>query len=197
MMLQRGSLVRGARAYSTYALPSMASIRSDQAKEESRIEEAEAAVAKLGFPQQGIYRHKVIWGEHDQFRHVNNVHYIRWLESARMEWVTTVGGALSAELREDIVRGRNTGIILATNFCRYRRPVTFPDTVLVGQAVELPLVRDDRFTLKTMVYSVEQNAVVADGEHLCVMYDYEKLRKTSMPSEFREALETWGFHGKK
>lgn len=35
----------------------------------------------------GLSRHKVVWGEQDSMSHVNNVTYVRWAESARVNWV--------------------------------------------------------------------------------------------------------------
>lgn len=34
----------------------------------------------------GLLRHKVVWGEQDAMSHVNNVTYVRWAESARVNW---------------------------------------------------------------------------------------------------------------
>lgn len=184
------------RAYSASTLPSMETIRGLQKEREAQIEEAELEVAKLGFPQQGIFRQELIWGDHDQFQHVNNVHYIRWLESARMHWVKLLASSLPPQMYDDLRLGRNVGVILATNFCRYRRPLLYPDTVLIGQSVKWPLERDDRFTVKSAIYSVNQRAVVAEAENDTVTYDYNQLRKAPIPPELRAALEAWQYRGK-
>jgi len=34
----------------------------------------------------GLLRQKVVWGEQDSMSHVNNVTYVRWAESARVNW---------------------------------------------------------------------------------------------------------------
>lgn len=52
-----------------YAIPSMSEVRAAEEKHAREIEEATAEVASLGFPAQGIVSHKVVWSEHDQFRH--------------------------------------------------------------------------------------------------------------------------------
>ena len=67
----------------------------------------------------------VQWGEMDAFHHVNNVHYLRWFESARITYFAALGIAIeldgSPKLRP----------ILARSTIDYRAPVTFPDTVTV------------------------------------------------------------------
>lgn len=188
--------VRAARMYSAQSLPPMEEIRAEQERREQEIREAESAVAALGFPEQGILRQPVAWADVDRFRHVNNAHYIRWLENGRMHWLKQLSRNLPQSLYEDIEQGRNIGVILATNYCRYRRPLNYPDTALVGTAVQMPLERNDRFKTRSVIYSVNQRAVVADGENDVVAYDYNKLQKTPMPQALRDALEAWAYRGK-
>lgn len=178
-----------------YAVPSIAEVRAKENQIEQSIQEAADEVAKLGYPRAGVYAQKVVWGEHDQFRHVNNVHYIRWLENARMEWLEDITYRVDPKLRDDIVSGRNIGVILANTYCRYRRPVTYPDTVLIGQSV-LPITKPDRFTNKYVVYSVKDRQVAALAEQEGVTYDYERMTKAPIPEGFRKALEAWKYTGK-
>ncbi|WFD36325.1 hypothetical protein MCUN1_003204 [Malassezia cuniculi] len=178
-----------------YTMPSVAEIKAAEAEVQRNIEEATEEVVKLGFPRQGIYSHKVVWAEHDQFRHVNNVHYLRWFENARMVWLDDLTYRVSPQMRDDMVNGRNIGIILANTYCRYRRPVTFPDTILIGQAM-LPITKPDRFTKKYIAYSVKERHVAAISEQEGVTYDYERLCKAPIPEELRVAFEAWQYTGK-
>ena len=126
---------------------------------------------------------------------VNNVHYLRWFESARVRWMVRMASTLDPVQRDNLVLGQGIGVIVAATMCRYRRPVTFPDTVLIGQAV-LPITMPDRFTLKYAAYSVAQREVVALSEQLTVTYDYTHHRKANIPEELRQALEAWQYTGK-
>ena len=126
---------------------------------------------------------------------VNNVHYLKWFESARMVWLDDLAYRVSPQFRDDIVNGRNVGVILANTQIRYRRPVTFPDTVLIGQAV-LPITKPDRFTNKYVAYSVKERHVAAISEQEGVAYDYNRLQKARIPDGFRAALEAWTYTGK-
>ena len=60
----------------------------------------------------------------------------------------------------------------------------------------MPIVKSDRFTIKTVAYSVAQRAVVAEGLQDLVSYDYNKLRKADMPPELREEVELWAYTGR-
>lgn len=62
-------------------------------------------------------------------RHINNVTYARYIESARMRWVETLESDLGKEAKDDLVAGRGLGIILKEQTIRFRYPVTYPDSV--------------------------------------------------------------------
>ena len=69
----------------------------------------------------------VQWDEQDGFGLVNNMHFIRWFESAPIAYLLKCGIELTTI---------GVGPILAAVSCNYRTQVKFPDTVVVG--CELP-----------------------------------------------------------
>ena len=70
----------------------------------------------------------VQWGEMDAFQHVNNVMYFRYLENARIAYFEKF------DIIEFMKRKR-VGPILAATSCRFKMPLTYPDTVLVATKV--------------------------------------------------------------
>ncbi|MFW6242474.1 MAG: acyl-CoA thioesterase, partial [Thermodesulfobacteriota bacterium] len=84
----------------------------------------------------------VAWGEMDAFGHVNNIIYFRYFESARIAYFDHVG-------YEALMEEEGLGPILAATSCRYRVPLTFPDTVSVGARVAS--VDTDRFRMEYRV----------------------------------------------
>src|ERR1039458_3916242 len=62
----------------------------------------------------------LLWGDHDAFGHVNNLVYLRWCETARVEYLLLVGLWPS-------LPPAGLGPILANISCDYKRPLTFPD----------------------------------------------------------------------
>ena len=80
-----------------------------------------------------------------------------------MRWIERVTSTLSREIRDNLALGRGVGVILASTYCRYRRPVTYPDTIVIGQA-PLPMHRRDRAIIRSTAYSVAQRNVVAEGD---------------------------------
>ena len=121
----------------------------------------------------------VRWGDMDAFQHVNNTLYFRYFETARVAYFDRLGGLA--------IDGTN-GIapILAWTDCRFRLPVTHPDTLTVGtRAVELGA---DRFLIAHGVHSAQHGRLAAEGHALVVMYDYRKLEKAAIPKEMRARI---------
>ena len=121
----------------------------------------------------------VAWGEMDSLRHVNNIVYFRYFESARMAYFQ----------RLDIWNYMNeTGIgpILASTSCKFKIPLTYPDTVSVG--TKISVVEKDRFVMKYVVVSHTHAKLAAEGEGLVVSYDYRALKKAPLPDEIRERI---------
>ena len=122
----------------------------------------------------------VEWNYLDGLQHVNNTHYIRWFESARIAYLQGCGLA-------SWMKGDPAGPILASIVCHYRRPVLFPDTVRIGARVK-DLGRTSMI-LYHAVYSSSQETIVADGESHVVLFDYNRGRPIKIPDETRAQIE--------
>src|SRR5688500_1843441 len=116
----------------------------------------------------------------DYFRHVNNIVFFRYFESARIEYLERIG------FRE-LGDGAAVGPILAATGCRFRRPLTWPDTVRVGARVSA--VADDRFEMEYRLVSTAQNAIAAEGTGTLVSYDYELGAKVALPPRVLAAID--------
>ena len=130
-----------------------------------------------GFPV--VVTVPVHWGEMDYFRHVNNTVFFRYFESARIAYLDRIG------FREERAEG-GLGPILASTHARFRRPLTYPDTVRVG--ARTTDVGEDRFTMEYRLVSESQGAVAAEGGGVLVSFDYASGRKAPLPEAVRRAI---------
>ena len=128
-----------------------------------------------GFPI--VVEIPIAWGDMDAFGHVNNIMFFRYFETARIEFLYRVG------FRGDDGR---PGPILASTQCRFRRPLDFPDTVLVG--VRVAELAEDRFTHEYRIVSVKADEVAAEGNGVVVAYDYAARAKTVIPDDVRAKI---------
>ncbi len=126
-----------------------------------------------------IVRFPIHWGEMDSFGHVNNVTYFRYFETARIAYFDAIG------YRESMDK-TGIGPILASTSCRFRRPLTYPDDLVVGAGVSE--VGDDHFTMQYAVWSTRLGTVAARGEGSLVNYDYTAGEKTSLSDTIRQAI---------
>jgi acyl-CoA thioester hydrolase len=121
----------------------------------------------------------VAWAEMDYFRHVNHAVFFTYFESARIRYLDLIG---FRELTDTV----QTGPILASAHARFRRPVTYPDTLVVGaRTTEL---REDRFAHEYRAVSRALNDVAASGGALLVSYDYAAGAKVPVPEAVRAAI---------
>ncbi|HEY0093902.1 MAG TPA: acyl-CoA thioesterase, partial [Archangium sp.] len=119
-----------------------------------------------GFPV--VVEIPIAWGDMDYFRHVNNIVFFRYFESARIEYLERIG---FRELTEE----RSVGPILAATDCRFRRPLTWPDTVAVGARVTE--VGEDRFAMEYRLVSRKTGELAAVGGGTLVSFDYAAQQK--------------------
>ncbi|OAN11040.1 thioesterase [Photobacterium jeanii] len=121
----------------------------------------------------------VAWGEMDALNHVNNVVYFRYFETARIDYFQQL--ALMAQIQQSGI-----GPVVSETQCKYKRPVTFPDTLSVGSRIcELG---DDRFTMEYIIYSQRQGKITTEGSAKVVMVDFNKQQKASIPATIRQKI---------
>ena len=71
----------------------------------------------------------IAWGEMDAYQHVNNVVYFRYFENVRIACFDQLR-MMEHKEQSDI------GPILSSTQCRFKIPLTYPDTISVGSKIE-------------------------------------------------------------
>jgi acyl-CoA thioester hydrolase len=130
-----------------------------------------------GYPV--IIEFPVAWGEMDSMNHVNNIVYFRYFESARIAYF---------EKADMFSYMTETGIgpILATISCKFKIPLSYPDTVLIGAKVIS--VEEDRFVMNHVVISKKHQKVAAEGDGVIVIFNYREGRKVTVPEVVRQRI---------
>ena len=122
----------------------------------------------------------VIWGDMDTFQHVNNAIYFRYFESARIQYFDALGWMGSLEQL-------TIGPILGSTSCRYRIPLTYPDTVYAG--AKITEMHEKRFTMEYLIVSEQHPETVAEGTGVVICYNYQKKQTTQIPAVIHLAVE--------
>ena len=121
----------------------------------------------------------VQWGDMDSLGHVNNVVYLRWFESARMEYLARAG--LWDRKAEGI------GPILARQTIDYRLPLEYPDTVRVACTVT-KLGRTSINLAMRLRSKQHDRAIAAEGEAVLVMVAYKTGEKIPLTEELKRKV---------
>lgn len=130
-----------------------------------------------GYPV--IVRQPVAWGDMDAYQHVNNVVYFRYFENARIEYFERLDWT---RLEEET----GVGPIVASTQARFRRAVSYPDTLWIG--ARLFSLEKDRFTLEHRIVSEKQADWVTEGQVVVVTYQYAQSKKVPVPEEMARRI---------
>jgi len=122
----------------------------------------------------------VAWGEMDALNHVNNAVYFRYFETARLDFFKHV------ELMEEMAVTK-VGPVLGDTYCKYRLPVTYPDTLSVGSRVTD--VKEDRFTMEYAIVSNKQGKITTTGTATIVMFDFASNQKALLSIRLHNAIQ--------
>ena len=121
-----------------------------------------------------IITQEVHWGDMDAFQHVNNKVYFRYFEDVRLAYLQRIGSL-------EYMQSHNSGPILASTSCNYRAPVLYPDTLHI--ATRTHDLQPKRVAMEYLVFSEQQQKIVADGEGLMVYYDFAAGKSAEIPEQ--------------
>jgi len=130
-----------------------------------------------GFPV--VVEQAVAWGDMDAYQHVNNVIYFRYFENARLEYFRRLDWF-------EFEKATGISPILASTQCRFRRALTYPDTIRIG--ARAVAVDADRFTIDYRLVSQRLGTIAADGQVVVVTYHHGRGEKVPMPDELRRRI---------
>lgn len=130
----------------------------------------------------------VAWGEMDALGHVNNIIYLRYFETSRIEFCsllqypgfTNVGSINSQSA---------LGPILAAINCKYKFPVTFPDTLYSASRVKHDGIHEYGFDVEHRLVSKQHERIAAEGTASIVIYNFLARKKEKMPDEIKQRLQ--------
>ena len=125
-----------------------------------------------------IFKIPVQWGDMDSARHVNNLIYFRWAESARIEYFKAIG--------IDTSFSSETGPILGWQDCKYIFPMTFPDVATI--TCKTTEIKEDRLIMESRIYSEKYDRIAAISSQVIIPYDYINLKKVEIPKSWLEAI---------
>ena len=133
-------------------------------------------------PEPFIHRERVRFGDLDAMRHLNNVVFLRYFETARIAYLQ---GLWPGHSPADPEAGGSFGFIFAECHINYRSPVFYDEEVEVRCTVGE--VRRSAFRVDfTMAVG---DRVAAEGYGWLVGFDYAAQKAAQLPEELRNTLD--------
>lgn len=131
----------------------------------------------------------VLWGDNDSFGHVNNIIYLKWCETSRVELLCKMWNIKNLNM-EDILLDRGIGPILANFNTNYRIPVVYPDTIYVKTRISH--IGNTSFGIEHQITSKNNGSkVVAEADSVVVMINYKTGEKFQIDDDNRKKLKTY------
>ena len=118
------------------------------------------------------------WMDNDVYGHVNNVVYYSYFDTA-------VNGYLIEATGADIRQLEQIGLVVETG-CRYFKPLSFPDALEVGIAVER--LGGSSIVYRVGIFVAGESEAAAAGRFVHVYVDAVKRSSVPVPDTIRRAV---------
>jgi acyl-CoA thioester hydrolase len=119
------------------------------------------------------------WMDNDVFRHVNNVHYFSFFDTAVTFFEMSTGAV-------DLLDGP-VFCVVAEVACRYHRSVAWPDRLSVG--VRVTRIGETSVRYEMAVFREGEEIAAAEGHFVHVFVERGSQRPTPIPPASRAILE--------
>jgi acyl-CoA thioester hydrolase len=124
---------------------------------------------------------RVRFGDLDAMQHMNNVEFLRFFETARIDYMLQLSPAHAPTER------RKFGFIFAECHIAYRAPAFFGD--MIRTYIWPSELRRSSLKLAFEMRTEQDDRLVADGWGTLVGYDYDAGKPRPVPDALRELIE--------
>lgn len=118
------------------------------------------------------------WGDMDAMGHINNTVYFRYMETARIDWLSSIGCEPDAA---------GEGVVIVNAFCNFHRQFEYPGDILIKTYVSDP-GRSSFETWATMEKVGEPGVLYATGGATTVWVDFPKQKSAPLPDWLRRVV---------
>ena len=142
----------------------------------------------MGDSKSVITKIPVLWGDMDGFGHVNNIIYLKWGETSRIELFRSIWNYKIGNMEEVLERG-GIGPILANFNMDYKYPVKYPDEIKIE--TYLTHIGNSSMGIGHELFSQNNDKLVAKANSVVVMLNYISNDKVIIGDKDREILSQY------
>jgi len=118
------------------------------------------------------------WGDMDAMGHLNNTTYFRYMETARIDWMLSIGSMPDP---------KGEGVVIVNAFCSFFKQLKYPGDVLVKMYVSDP-ARTTFETWATMERVDQPGVIYAAGGATTIWVDFPAKKAKTLPDQIRKLI---------
>jgi len=124
---------------------------------------------------------RIDWSDLDMYKHVNNLSFIRFMQTGRALFWEATG---LTKIFEEI----NKGPMVVSTHCDFKRSLYYPGTAIVK--TKLAFIKNSSFGLDHIILN-EDMEVCAEGHDVAVFYDFNINETYTIPDDLREIMKNY------
>jgi acyl-CoA thioester hydrolase len=125
-------------------------------------------------------RMPIRWGDMDAYGHVNNTVYFRYMEQARIEWITSLG--------YEVAPGRES-MLMINGFCNFFKQLSYPGELILKTSIGT-VGRSSLDVYTEMYLSSEPEVMVSEGGATMVWVDLTTNQSAPWPDHVLQILRS-------
>ncbi|KAI2602751.1 hypothetical protein GGR54DRAFT_487851 [Hypoxylon sp. NC1633] len=131
-----------------------------------------------GYDEASMIEHGVTWADdQDPWGHIMNAGFPHYASACNFRLFESFEEHLKDKF-QDLMKVRGIGVIVKSSILDIKRPVTYPDSIIVANRIDE--VKPDRYHVTTTMWSLRQQAPVAESNGWVVFFDYSKGKPANL-----------------
>jgi acyl-CoA thioester hydrolase len=124
---------------------------------------------------------RIDWSDLDMYKHVNNLTFMRFMQSGRVKFWEKTG--LSGIYEET-----NRGPMIVSSHCDFKKSLYYPGTAIVK--TKLAYLKNSSFGIDHIILN-ENNELCAQGRDVAVCFDFNSQTTYKIPEDLREIMSRY------
>ncbi len=121
---------------------------------------------------------RIDWSEIDLFGHINNLSILKYIQSARANYLEAIGMMpMQVEIK--------AGPILAATNCQFLKPLFYPGQVIIYSKINN--IKNTSFSIQHVILN-DQFEKVAEAQDIIVYYNFKQNTKLKLSDEMKLKL---------
>ncbi|KAI0022807.1 hypothetical protein F4780DRAFT_731613 [Xylariomycetidae sp. FL0641] len=131
-----------------------------------------------GYDEPSMLEHGVVWADdQDPWGHIMNARFPHYASACNFRLFESFEAQLKDKF-QDLMKVRGIGVIVKTSTLVIKRPVSYPDSIIVANRIDD--VKPDRYHVTTTQWSLRQQAPVAESNGWVVFFDYSNGKPANL-----------------